>query len=81
MLIASLGADNVTFSDYSLDVVDMSRNGGCKTTISGGMYESCGVQYMFPGCQATPLALHAWKEVFVPLGLKSCSRQEAVKFA
>ena len=43
--------------------------------------ESCGVHYMFPGCRATPLALHAWKEVFVPLGLKSCSRQEAVKFA
>ena len=26
----------------TLEVVDMSRNGGCKTTISGGMYESCG---------------------------------------
>ena len=62
---------------YTLEVVDMSRNGGCNSTISGGMYESCGVHYMFPGCQATALALHARKEAFVPLG----SRQEAMKFA
>ena len=42
---------------YTLEVVDMSRHGGCKNTISGGMYESCGAHYMFPGCQAAPLAL------------------------
>ena len=58
----------------------MSRDGG----ISGGISvfdENCGARFMFPGCQATPLAFHAWKEVFVPLGLKGCSRQEAVKYA
>ena len=37
--------------------------------------------YMFQRCQASPLALHARTAVLGTLAWKSCSSQEAVKFA